>query len=125
MERSLRLPHVRSRQSRMASPDTTALWLPDHIAGGPPEAFIDGHEFCLLHPRPEYGIHLTLPKNVREDAMRLGWAEPHPLTRLQVMPQTLVMVYAPRNDEELDMVFGLIRCSWEFAADASGRPWGS
>src|SRR5262245_53967524 len=62
VERSLRLPDVKSRESRMALPGSWALWLPDALAGGPPEAFIDGHEFCHLHPPPESGIHLTLPE---------------------------------------------------------------
>jgi hypothetical protein len=59
-ERSLRLLHVRSKESRLASPETLALWLPDNIALGPREAFIDGHEFCHLHPSPEGSLHLTL-----------------------------------------------------------------
>src|SRR5882724_5278931 len=50
IEGSLRLDHVRSKQSRMASPNCRALWLPDRWAGGPRDAFIDGHEFCHLHP---------------------------------------------------------------------------
>ena len=125
LARSLQLPHVRSRQSRMASPDTRALCLPDSFAGGPTEAFIDGHEFCFLHPRPEFGIHLTLPKNLREDARELGWVEPHPLTRLPGMPEALVMVYSPRDYEELEVVFGLIKCSWQFASGSLRSSWGS
>ena len=37
-ERSLRIPHVRSKQSRMASPSSLALCLPDNVAEGPPDA---------------------------------------------------------------------------------------
>ena len=37
----------------MASPEQCPLYLADEFAGGPPEAFIDGHEFCHLHPLPE------------------------------------------------------------------------
>src|SRR5690349_19005669 len=47
------LPHVLMRESRMASCRTRALYLPDAMAGGPPEAFIDRPEFCHLHPLPE------------------------------------------------------------------------
>src|SRR5688500_7506416 len=53
--RCLRLPHVKWRESRMASPQSRALWLPDAFAGGPSEAFIDAHEFCHLHPPPQGG----------------------------------------------------------------------
>jgi phospholipase/carboxylesterase len=115
LHRSLALPFVRSRQSRMASPRTRALWLPDICAAGPPDAFIDGGEFCHLHPLPDGTIHVTLPKGLRELAFHLGWAEPHAVTRIGCMPESLVLVYPPRNRAELDAVFSLIRGSYDFA----------
>ena len=114
-QRSLRLPLVKSKQSRMASPQSRALCLPDAFAGGPPAAFIDAHEFCHLHPPPEGSIHLTLHRDLRAQAIQLGWAEPHPVTRLGSMPETLVMVYAPRTEQELELVYRLIQGSYEFA----------
>jgi len=115
IERSLALPYVRSTQSRMAAPKSRALCLQDDFASGPPDAFIDSHEFCHLHPLPESSIHLTLPQDLRELAVQLGWAEPHLVSRLGSMPPTLVLVYAPRNMEELSTVFRLVRCSYQFA----------
>jgi len=115
IERSLALPNVRSRQSRMAAPDSRALWLPDPWAEGPREAFIDNTEFCHLHPLPEFVIHLTLPGSLRRLAVDLGWAEPHPVARLGAVTPALVLVYAPRNVAELDPVFHLVRSSYEFA----------
>jgi hypothetical protein len=112
--RSLEIPLVRSKQSRMASPRTFALYLCDECAGGPPEAFIDGHEFCHLHPLPEGGIHLTLPKLLREEVVRLGWGEPHPIAKAGILT-TLVTVYAPRVRPELEVVLGLIWQSCQFA----------
>src|SRR5579864_5990515 len=102
-ERSLRIPHVRSKQSRMASPSSLALCLPDSVAGGPPDAFIDDHEFCFLHALPEACVHLTLPCSLRDRVIQLGWAEQHPAAKVGVMPPTLVMVYGPRDSEELDI----------------------
>jgi hypothetical protein len=115
MTRILELPHVRQRQSRMASPDCRALCLPDTLAFGPREAFIDDHEFCHLHPLPQSSLHLTLPFEPRECAIDLGWAEQHPAARVGAVPEALVMVYAPRNAEELAVVLRLISCSYEFA----------
>jgi hypothetical protein len=123
IEKTLRLPYVRWRQSRIASPETKALWIEDEFAAGPAEAFMDGHEFCYLHPPPASNIHVMLPRHVREPALQLGWGEPHPLTRLAGMPKPLVMLYAPRNSEELTTVMRLIWNSWEFACDTPGRPW--
>jgi hypothetical protein len=109
------LEGVRVRESRMALPGTRALYLPDEIAGGPPEAFIDLHEFCHLHPLPEGSIHLVLPPPVLDRAVALGWAQRHPIAAAGIL-NTLVMVYAPRSLAELEVALGLIRVSCHFAA---------
>jgi hypothetical protein len=115
VSRSLQLPYIRLRQSRMASPESIALCLPDRMAAGPHDAFIDAHEFCHLHPLPEGSIHLMLPPEIREPAQQMGWAEPHPAARIGIMPQALVMLYAPRNARELTVVMKLISSSYQFA----------
>ena len=114
IERSLEIPGVRSKQSRMASPSSRALYLADELALGPPEAFIDENEFCHLHPPPECGIHLTLPKLLRVEVVRLGWGERHPIAEVGLLT-TLVTVYAPRNRPEMGTVLGLIGHSCHFA----------
>jgi hypothetical protein len=110
----LAIPNVQCKESRMASADSRALCLPDELASGPPEAFIDGHEFCHLLPLPEGGAHVTLPEEIRRQAVALGWAEPHPISRIGEMP-ALVLLYAPRDRMELAIVLRMIRCSYEFA----------
>jgi hypothetical protein len=120
--RCLTFPNIRSRQSRMASPECRALSLPDEFCAGPPGAFIVDHEFCHLHPLPDSSIHLTLPKDVREHAIWRGWAEQHPVSRAGILPETLVMVYAPRNFSELAIVLRLVGHSYQFARGAqAGR----
>jgi hypothetical protein len=114
IDRCLKIPGVRSRQSRMASPDCHALYLTDAGASGPPEAFIDDNEFCHVHPLPECSIHLTLPKLLRNEVVRLGWGELHPIAEAGILT-TLVSVYAPRDCEELGSVFGWIVQSSQFA----------
>jgi hypothetical protein len=102
----------------MASPETQALYLPDELARGPEEAFIDSHEFCHMHASPQGSVHLTLPAPFRQLIVQLGWAEPHPMVRAGCQTDCLVMVYAPRNDEELMVVLDLIGVSRDFAAGA-------
>lgn len=99
----------------MSSPETRALCLPDRLAHGPAEAFIDDHEFCHLHPAPHGGLHLTLPNPLRAAVIEAGWAEEHPAVRVGVLPPTLVMVYAPRDEGELKMVVSLVGASRQFA----------
>lgn len=115
MARCLGIPCVRSKQSRMASPRSHALYLSDACAAGPPEAFIDGHEFCHIHPLPEGSIHLTLPKVIRDEVVRLSWAERHPIAQAGMLT-TLLTVYAPRDREEMDAVLSLIVQSCRFAS---------
>jgi phospholipase/carboxylesterase len=119
INRSLALPDVKVKQSRMALPDVRALCLPDELAFGPPSAFIDGHEFCHLHPAPAGAIHLTLPPVLLEEVVDLGWAEPHQASRIGAMPHSLLLVYAPRNASELRIILGLVRCCYRFALGAT------
>lgn len=114
-ERSLHLPHVLARESRMASPETRALSLPDEFAHGPTSAFIDDHEFCHMHPLPNGSLHLTLPVELSGAAVETGWAERHPSAQAGILPATLVMVYAPRNESELEVVWRLVSVSYAFA----------
>jgi len=118
LARSLEIPCIRSKQSRMARPGSHALYLPGEFALGPPEAFIDGHEFCHLHPLPEGSIHLTLPQVLRDEVVRLGWGEPHPIAEIGILT-SLVTVYAPRDPQEIDAVLGLIGQSCRFAQGRS------
>ena len=113
----LDLPGVRSRESRFASPRSRALWVAGPASAVPPEAFIDGREFCHLGAPPEGSIHLTLPPSEVEGVVARGWAERHPLHRLGLHP-ALVLVYAPRDAGELEAVFTLVAHSWRFAGGA-------
>jgi len=99
----------------MASPDTRALWLPDEAAFGPSEAFIDDHEFCHLHALPAGSVHLTLPAALMRQSVELGWAESHPIVLSGLPFKQIVMVYAPRTDDELDVVMMLVNASRSFA----------
>ena len=64
-------------------------------------------------PRRQYSSHLAESLARSSDATRL--AEQHPLVRSGVMPETLVMVYAPRDREELAISLDLIWSSCQFA----------
>jgi len=113
--RSRDLSGVRVKESRMAADGTHALSIDEGAARGPAEAFIDDHEFCHLHPLPHGSIHLTLPDVVRPDLLRLGWGELHLLARSGFLPQTLVLIYAPRDDREIEVVARLVKASYDFA----------
>ena len=99
----------------MAASGALALCLADEYAKGPREAFIDGPEFCHLHAAPEGSIHLTLPQRLGEQAIEMGWAEQHPVVGTGSITDCLLLVYAPRDDTELETVVNLIAMSRSFA----------
>jgi hypothetical protein len=121
VRRLFSLAGVEERPSAISVPGARALWLADSVAEGPPEAFLVGREFAHLHPPPDESLHAMLPSALAEEAIAAGWAELHPVARLGLIPKTAVMVYAPRDDEELEVVERLIRESHDFARGSS-RP---
>ncbi len=82
---------------------------------GPAEAFLIEREFAHLHPAPDHSLHAMLPLETAEEAVEAGWAEPHPAALQGLIPRTAVMIYAPRDDAELDVIERLVRASHAFA----------
>jgi hypothetical protein len=112
------LPGVVERPSAISVPGARALTLADGEPAGPPEAFLAGREFAHLHPEPDRSLHAMLPLDVAEQAIEAGWAEVHPVARMGLIPPTAVMLYAPRDEDELDVVERLVRASHAFARPA-------
>ena len=109
------LPGVAEEPSRISVPGARALVLSADEANGPPEAFLIGREFAHLHPAPDHSLHAMLPPATASDAVAAGWAEPHPVALRGLIPPTAVMLYAPRDDDEVDVIEGLVRASYAFA----------
>jgi hypothetical protein len=109
------LPGVVEEPSRISVPGARALVLAPDEPAGPPEAFLIGREFAHLHPDPDHSLHAMLPPETANEAVAAGWAEPHPVALRGLIPMTAVMIYAPRDEAELDVVEGLVRASHAFA----------
>ena len=74
-----------------------------------------GREFGHGHAQGDFSFHAALPRDLAAAAEQAGWAEPHFLVATGQVPPTIVMIYAPRDDEERQVVRDLIRASYEFA----------
>jgi hypothetical protein len=75
-----------------------------------------GREFAHMYPAPaDQSLHITLPDRRAREAIEAGWAEHHPMAAEGRLPPTHVMVYAPRDDAELEVVYGLVCESYQFA----------
>jgi hypothetical protein len=120
---ALTWPFVLGRPSEISVEGARALTLVPGTTGGPAEAFMVGREFCHVHAQGDFSLHATLPLPLAGTAERGGWAEPHFLVQTGQAPATVVMIYAPRDDLERDVVLRLVRASYEFALGPSGQPW--
>jgi hypothetical protein len=112
------LEGVRAGSSSVSLPQTRALHLDTQLAHGPADAYMVGTEFAHLHGAEDGSLHVMLPALVATDAIDKGWAEPHPLARRHIAPASLVMLYGPRDEVELNTVWRLIEASYAFARGA-------
>jgi hypothetical protein len=116
--RAFALPGVVEEPSRISVPGARALTLAAGEPAGPPEAFLIGREFAHLHPAPDHSLHAMLPPEAAAEAIEAGWAELHPVALMGLIPMTAVMLYAPRDEEELGVIESLVRASHAFARPA-------
>ena len=78
-------------------------------------AMLVAREFAHIHPQPNGGsLHLRLPAAAAQEVVDKGWGEYHPFAINGSIPN-LVMVYAPRDDEDLGAVKAIIEASVAFA----------
>jgi phospholipase/carboxylesterase len=115
-------PHVTEQESGVSVEGARAVVLAADAALGPESAFMVSHEFCHAHAQGDFSFHVALPEGLAADAEAAGWAEPHFLVRTGQVPPTVVMVYAPRDTAERDVVLGLVRASYDFARSAPAVP---
>lgn len=113
------LPGVVLAPSRRAPEHTVGLYmLPDH-ANGPADAFMLSTEFAHVHPAPDFSLHLILPEPLRTKAITAGWAEPHPLAGYPTISNLVVLLFAPRDEQECAVAIELVEASWAYAKNGS------
>jgi phospholipase/carboxylesterase len=82
------------------------------------DAFMIECEFAHLHPPHDGSLHMTLPPDLVESVIANGWAERHPLAGKFGLPDNIVMIYGPRDDDELMVVADLLHASHRWATTA-------
>lgn len=112
-------PGVDHGASGISVEGALALSIGDGRPTGPPEAFMVGREFCHGHAQGDHSLHLTLPVDLVDLVASTGWIEPHFLVLTGQLPRTHVMLYAPRDDDEVVIALELVRASYEFASGAT------
>jgi hypothetical protein len=115
-DRLFALEGVVEEPSRISVPGARGAFLsPSADVRGPAAAFFVTTEFVHLHPEPDLSLHLHLPESLAEEATAAGWAELHPLVVAGQVPATRVMIFAPRDDHEVEIVWRLVQASYSFA----------
>lgn len=118
LAQALTWPAVVGRPSAISVEGARALALDDGVVGDPAEFSMVGREFCHVHAQGDFSLHANLPVALAKAAERAGWAEPHYLVHTGQAPPTVVLIYAPRDEAEREVVLGLVRASYEFALAA-------
>jgi phospholipase/carboxylesterase len=119
LSRAFEFPHVERRPSAISVPGAEALWLSEQVASAREEAFLIGREFAHVHPPYDGSMHMMLPPETVDQVLARGWGEPHPMARRGLIPPTAVMVYAPRDADEVETVLQVIGASYRFARGES------
>lgn len=100
-------------RSHVSLPESQALFLDGDPAIPCTRAFI-AKEWAHIHGETDGSSHLVLSDADAATAIKAGWAERHLLAG-QKVPTGLVMVYAPRNNEEIDIVIEILKASYKYA----------
>jgi hypothetical protein len=97
-----------------------AFTLDEALAKGQPESCVFASVWLII--RPEGSLHLTLRPEWAQKVVSKGWGTVHPFARYMagaVPPQSLV-IYAPRDARELDVVGRIVEASHGYASGRLG-----
>ena len=112
IERLARLEHVTLGDSRRAPPGSVGFYLASDACCASDRAFLLCDEFAHVHLDDDCSLHAILPEPLRSAAIAAGWAEPHPLAGQPTVSPDTVMLYAPRDADEVEVLADLVRASW-------------
>ncbi|MBX3563586.1 MAG: hypothetical protein KF730_03310 [Sphingomonas sp.] len=120
IERVGGLAHVELGGSLRAPPGTVGLHLQPSACCGSARTFLLGREFAHVHLEDDCSLHAILPEPLRSAAIEAGWAEAHPLAGQPTVSPDTVMLYAPRDAAEIEILVQLVEASWR---NAQGLPF--
>lgn len=115
MDWAFTLSNIEKRPSAISVPGAIAMCMEKEHTCKSCNAFMIGTEFAHFHPHPDYSLHLGLPKEEAEVIIEKGWGEWHPLINRGILPPNIIMMYAPRNGEELEVAKFILATSYNYA----------
>jgi len=120
MQRVFGLPAIEERPTTLSAPGARVILLKDGQAAGPREAFLGKREIGHFHPR-DGSAHISLPPDLAKQAVTAGWAEVHPVARAGMAPENVVMLYGPRDENEVEVLAEIIAAAVARAAGADAK----
>lgn len=75
-------------------------------------------EFAHLHPSYDGSLHVVLPPELAADVSTKGWGRPHMWAGTRLSPG-FMLVYGPRDEDELATVRGIVAASHAYASGTS------
>ena len=105
---------VTEENTRISVPTTRAMWLDPKVPVAHQDAFMPppgSREFCHMHL--DGSIHAVVANEVEDEIIRKNWGKRHPLYHSHGVKE--VIVYAPRDEDELDVLKSVIKMSYEYA----------
>ncbi|MEM6630477.1 MAG: hypothetical protein AAF694_12435 [Bacteroidota bacterium] len=115
MDWAFTLSHIERKPSAISVPGAIAMCMEEGHTCDSCNAFMIGTEFAHFHPHPDYSMHLGLPEKDAEITISHGWGEWHPLIKRGFLPPNIIMMYAPRNTQELEVAKFILAHSYSFA----------
>ncbi len=109
------LPEIKKESSKISMPGAEAMCLSKDKMCNKCSAFMIENEFAHFHPVPDGSMHLGLPLKDAQYVINQGWGELHPVAKMGYLTQNFIMVYAPRNEDEVEIVKKIITRSYTFA----------
>lgn len=101
-----------------------ALWVND---SHPTCALGEGYsrEITHIHQNTDYSAHVIVAPKDAAKIIQSGWGQLHgwagvkPLGR-KLLPKQYVLLYAPRTEEEVEILLGIVRASVGYMTETEG-----
>lgn len=119
LRRVAALPGLEIRPTVIGMFGAKGFWLDEDLTLAQPEVIFRGREFAHLHV--DGSLHASLPPERAFEAIDAGWAVRHPSAQYHARLEGFIMLYTPRTQEELDVVFQLIIDGYNFITGAEAR----
>ena len=119
LRRVAEIPGVDIRDTVISLPGAKGFWLDQTVPVARPEVIVGGREFAHMHP--DGSLHAALSPDLAAQAVRAGWATPHPWARQRPGWGGFVMIYTPGSQAELDVVLRLVQASYDFVTGGQAR----